>query len=109
MAAAISLGTSLAIILTTIVVYLTPAARHHLDRISFRLLFCIMILECGYDIAWIGLFHDVCCLGLFPLPLASEGEPLASCRLTDIQWPTFTPPQHACAIGMFSLFGTMAS
>jgi hypothetical protein len=40
-------------------IYLTPSARHHLDRISFRLLLCVMVLEIGYDSAWIALFHAV--------------------------------------------------
>ena len=55
----ISLVVCLIIIAVTAWIYFTPTARHHLNRISFRLLLCVMVLEIGYDSAWIALFHAV--------------------------------------------------
>jgi len=55
----ISLVVCFIIIVVTAWIYFTPTARHHLDRISFRLLLCVMVLEIGYDSAWIALFHAV--------------------------------------------------
>lgn len=59
-ASSISLAVCAVVILTAAWIYTTPSARHHLDRISFRLLLCVMVLEIGYDSAWIALFHAVC-------------------------------------------------
>jgi TRAP-type C4-dicarboxylate transport system permease small subunit len=55
----VSLVVCFIIIVVTAWIYFTPTARHHLDRISFRLLLCVMVLEIGYDSAWIALFHAV--------------------------------------------------
>lgn len=59
----------------------------------------MMVFECCYDIAWIGLFHDV---SLGSMRMITEGADMC-------QWPTYTPNEVACSIGMFSLFGSLAT
>lgn len=40
-------------------IYRTPSARHHLDRVSFRIFLWSMGVEVVYDIVYIYIFYDV--------------------------------------------------
>ncbi|KAI9633836.1 uncharacterized protein MKK02DRAFT_38499 [Dioszegia hungarica] len=57
-AASVSLAISLFVCLASLWIYATPSARHHLDRVSFRLLLCSMIVEVVYDTVYIFLYSD---------------------------------------------------
>lgn len=55
----ISLVVSMGVIMASLWVYKTPSARHCLNRISFRLLLGVIVLQAGYCICYLILFIHV--------------------------------------------------
>jgi hypothetical protein len=47
------------ILAATFYIYKTPQSKHHLDRLSFRLLLVAVVLGTGYDMGWIIFYSNV--------------------------------------------------
>jgi hypothetical protein len=58
-ASSLTLALSLFICLGSAWIYSVPSARHHLDRVSFRLLLWTMAIEIMYSGVYIYLYSDV--------------------------------------------------